>query len=182
MTGAAGPLLVLLVIAERFAELAVARRHTRALLAAGGREHGRGHYPFMVALHAALLAGCLLEPLVAGRTFRPTRFAAGAAIVAAAEALRWWTIATLGDRWTTRVIVLPGRPLVTGGPFRFLRHPNYLAVALEVAALPLSVGAWITAVAASLVNGWLLLAVRIPCEERALGLRRAISGLRGSAS
>ena len=162
--------LVGLVVVERIVELVVARRHTRSLFAAGGVEHGRSHYPFMVALHAGLLLGCFLEPIVAARPFESIRFAAGAAIVIAAEGLRWWTIATLGGRWTTRVVVLPGRPLVTGGPFRLMRHPNYLAVAIEVAALPLAVGAWVTALAGTLLNGILLLAVRIPSEEAALGV------------
>jgi len=169
VVSAAGLALVGTVAAARLVELAVARRHAIALLAAGGVEHGRGHYPFMVALHAALLLGCVVEPMAAARPFQPIRFAAGAAAVAAAAALRFWTIATLGGRWTTRVIVLPGRPLVAGGPFRFLRHPNYLAVAIEVAALPLSVGAWMTALLGTLLNAILLLAVRIPCEEAALG-------------
>jgi methyltransferase len=169
VVSAAGLALVGLVFAERVLELAVARRHTRALTAAGGVEHGRAHYPFMVALHAAWLLGCLLEPLVLAAPFQKIRFVAGAAAVAVAEALRWWTIATLGGRWTTRVVVLPGRPLVAGGPFRFMRHPNYLAVAIEVAALPLAVGAWTTALIGSLLNGCLLLAIRIPCEEKALG-------------
>ena len=166
---AAGLALVGLVAAGRVVELAVARRHTRTLLAAGGVEHGRAHYPFMVALHAALLVACLVEPAVADRPFQALRFAAGTLAVAAAAALRWWTIAALGGRWTTRVVVLPGRPLVSGGPFRFLRHPNYLAVVIEVAALPLAVGAWITALLGTLLNGFLLFAVRIPCEEAALG-------------
>ena len=165
----AGLALVGLVTVARLAELAVARRHTIALLAAGGVEHGRGHYPIMVALHAGLLLGCVLEPLLAARPFEPIRFAAGAAVLAAAAALRWWAMVTLGARWTTRVIVLPGRPLVAGGPFRFLRHPNYLAVAIEVAALPLAVGAWMTAMFGTILNAILLLAVRVPCEEAALG-------------
>jgi methyltransferase len=169
VVSAAGLALVGLVAAGRAVELAVARRHTVSLLSAGGVEHGRAHYPFMVALHAALLAGCVVEPWVADRPYAPIRFAAGALAVAAAAALRWWTIATLGGRWTTRVVVVPGRPLVSGGPFRFLRHPNYLAVAIEVAALPLAVGAWMTALLGTLLNGILLLAIRIPCEEAALG-------------
>jgi methyltransferase len=175
VVSAASLALVGLVAAGRVVELAVARRHARSLLAKGGVEHGRSHYPFMVALHAALLAGCVVEPMVAGRPFAPVRFAAGSAALAAAAALRWWTIATLGDRWTTRVVVVPGRPLVTGGPFRFLRHPNYLAVAIEVAALPLAVGAWITALLGTLLNGILLLAIRIPCEEAALAEARRSS-------
>jgi methyltransferase len=167
-----GPALALIgaVAAERLIELTVARRNVAWALARGGVEHGRGHYPYMVALHALLVAGSLAEPALTAVPFDAARFAAGAGAVAVAQALRWWTIATLGRRWTTRVIVVPGLPLVAGGPFRFLRHPNYLAVALEMAALPLAVGAWVTALGCSALNA-LLMAVRIPCEEIALGLR-----------
>jgi methyltransferase len=169
VVNAANLALAGLVVIERLAELVVARRHDRALLAAGAVEHGRAHYPYMVALHAAWLLGCVVEPIAASHAFQPIRFAAGAVAVAAAVALRWWTIATLGGRWTTRVLVPPGRPLVTGGPFRFLRHPNYLAVVIEGAALPLATGAWITALTGSLLNCYLLVAIRIPCEDAALG-------------
>ena len=167
-----GPDLALVgaVAAERVVELLLARRNAAWALARGGVEYGRGHYPWMVALHVALLAGCVAEPVVTARAFDAVRFGAAAAAVAAAQGLRWWTIATLGRRWNTRVIVIPGCPLVTGGPFRLLRHPNYLAVATEVAALPLAGGAWVTAVVCSVLNG-VLMAVRIPCEEAALGIR-----------
>jgi methyltransferase len=167
-----GPGLALIgaVAAERVVELVLARRNAAWAVARGGREHGRGHYPFVVALHAAWLAGCLAEPALTASRFDAARFAAAASALVAAQALRWWTIATLGRRWNTRVIVLPGLPLVTGGPFRLLRHPNYLAVAVELAALPVAVGAWATAAGCSALNG-LLMAIRIPCEEAALGLR-----------
>ena len=167
-------LLIGAVAAERIVELFLARRNAAWALARGGVEHGRGHYPFMVALHVALLVGCVAEPMVTGRAFDAARFGMAAGAVAAAQGLRWWTIATLGQRWNTRVIVIPGLPLVTGGPFRFLRHPNYLAVAVEVAALPLAGGAWATAVACSVLNG-AVMAARIPCEEAALGVRGARS-------
>jgi len=165
--------LVGAVGAERVVELMVASRNVSWALGHGGVEHGRGHYRWMVALHVALLGGCVVEPALTGRAFDAARFGVGAAAVAVAQGLRWWTIATLGRRWTTRVIVIPGLPLVTGGPFRLFRHPNYLAVAIEVAALPLAVGAWATAVVGTVLNAVLLMAVRIPCEEAALGLRNA---------
>jgi methyltransferase len=176
-----GLALVGAAVAMRLIELAVARRNAAWLLARGGVEHGRRHYPWMVVLHIGLLAGCVVEPIAAGRGFAAARFTVGVTAVAAAQALRWWTVATLGRRWTTRVIVVPGLPLVSGGPFRYLRHPNYLAVAIEVAALPLAVGAFITAALGTALNGVLLLAVRIPCEERALGLRRSVDP-RGDAA
>jgi len=159
------------VVAVRLIELLVAHRNALRVLAQGGVEHGRRHYPWMVTLHAGLLLGSVVEPIVAARPFDAARFAAGVAAVGAATALRWWVMATLGQRWTTRVIVVPGLPLVTGGPFVYLKHPNYLAVVVEVAALPLAVGAWATAVVCSVLNGVLLLALRIPCEEAALGVR-----------
>jgi methyltransferase len=121
----------------------------------------------MVALHAALLAGCLAEPLLAHRSFIPALGYPMLAIVVAANALRWWCIATLGDSWTARVIVVPGRPLVTAGPYRWFAHPNYAAVIIEGAALPLVGSAWITSVAFTIANA-ILLTVRIRCEVGAL--------------
>lgn len=159
--------LVLGVAGERLAELAVALRNTRWALARGGTESGRGHYPAMVALHTALLGGCLAEAALAGRPFVPLLGWTMAAVVVAAQALRWWCIRTLGHRWNTRVIVVPGLPLVTGGPYRLLRHPNYVAVAAEGIALPLVHGAWVTAVLFTLLNA-VLMAVRVRCEEAAL--------------
>ncbi|MFD6279414.1 isoprenylcysteine carboxyl methyltransferase family protein [Streptomyces sp. NPDC060209] len=159
--------LVLAVAAERVAELAVALRNARWSLARGGTEAGRGHYPVMVALHTTLLAACLAEAWLADRPF-PAWFGwAMVAVVAAAQGLRWWCVRTLGRRWNTRVIVVPGLPLVTGGPYRWLRHPNYVAVAAEGAALPLVHGAWVTAVLFTVLNA-ALMAVRIRCEDGAL--------------
>ncbi|WP_326665564.1 isoprenylcysteine carboxyl methyltransferase family protein [Streptomyces sp. NBC_00385] len=159
--------LVLAVAGERLAELAVALRNTRWALARGGTESGRGHYPAMVALHTALLAGCLAEAGLADRPFVPLLGWTMVAVVVAAQVLRWWCIRTLGHRWSTRVIVVPGLPLVTGGPYRLLRHPNYVAVAAEGLALPLVHGAWVTAVVFTVLNA-ALMAVRVRCEEAAL--------------
>ncbi|MFI8263038.1 isoprenylcysteine carboxyl methyltransferase family protein [Streptomyces sp. NPDC085665] len=160
-------LLIGLVALERLAELATARRNTRRSLSLGAIEYGRGHYPAMVALHTALLLGCVVEPLVADRPFLPALGWAALALVVAAQGLRWWCIATLGPQWNTRVLVVPGRPLVAAGPYRLLRHPNYVAVVVEGAALPLVHTAWVTAAAFTLLN-FALLGVRIRCEEDAL--------------
>jgi methyltransferase len=160
--------LVLLVASVRLVELAVATRHLRWALARGGVEHGRGHYPAMVALHAALLLGCLVEVFALDRPFVPALGWTALALVAGSHALRWWCITTLGKRWTTRVVVLPGRPLVVGGPYRWLRHPNYVAVTVEGLALPLVHTAWVTALVFTVLNAVLLLGFRIPTEERAL--------------
>jgi methyltransferase len=159
--------LVLLVALQRLAELALSRRHERRLRERGAIEVGAGHYPWMVALHAAFLASCLAEVWWLKRPFVPALAAIAIAALLAATGLRAWTLRTLGERWTTRVLVLPGKALVAGGPYRFLRHPNYLAVVLEVAALPLVHTAWATAIVFSALN-LVLLRVRIGVEERAL--------------
>lgn len=160
-------LLILLTAAERLAELAVARRNSAWSRRHGGVEHGRGHYPVMVALHTGLLAGCLAETYAAGRPFQPALGWPMAALVLAAQALRWWCVSTLGPRWNTRVVVVPALPLVTGGPYAVMRHPNYLAVVVEGAALPLVHGAWLTATCFTAAN-LPLLAVRLRCENAAL--------------
>ncbi|WP_121717615.1 isoprenylcysteine carboxylmethyltransferase family protein [Streptomyces sp. E5N91] len=160
-------LLVLAVAVERVAELVVARRNAAWTLARAGVEHGRGHYPVMVALHTGLLACCLLEPLLADRPFLPALGWPMLALALLAQALRWWCIATLGPYWNTRVIVVPGTRPVDTGPYRFLRHPNYLAVVVEVAALPLVHSAWLTAAVFTAANA-MLLTVRLRCENTAL--------------
>ncbi|MGA5194519.1 isoprenylcysteine carboxyl methyltransferase family protein [Streptomyces exfoliatus] len=166
--------LVLLVVAERFAELAVARRNGDWSRARGCREHGAGHYPVMVVLHAALLLGCLVEPWAADRPFLPWLGWVALVLTLAAQALRWWCIGTLGPRWHTRVLIVPDLPLVASGPYRFLRHPNYVAVVVEGMALPLVHTAWLTALGFSLLNA-ALLTVRIRCENTALAPSRALS-------
>ncbi|HEX5760537.1 MAG TPA: isoprenylcysteine carboxylmethyltransferase family protein [Thermoanaerobaculia bacterium] len=155
------------VALTRLVELTVAERNRRRLMARGAVEAGAGHYPWMVALHAAWLAAAPAEVWLLDRPFLPVLAYPMLALFLLATALRWWVIAALGERWTTRILVLPEAPLVTGGPYRFLRHPNYLAVVLELAALPLVHTAWLTALLASAANA-ALLAVRIPVEERAL--------------
>lgn len=167
MTQLAFLALVVLVAVERIAELIVSRRHERRLTARGAHEVGRGHYPVMVALHTGLLFAAAAEVLLLDRPFLPWLGLPMLAVVATTMALRWWVIGILGDRWTTRVWVLPGAPLITGGPYRFLRHPNYVGVAVEVVALPLVHTAWWTALAFGLGNLWLL-AHRIRVEDRAL--------------
>jgi methyltransferase len=160
-------LLVAAVAAERVAELVVARRNERWSTARGAVVAGQGHYPAMVALHTGLLAGCLAEVWPGGRPFVPWLGAPMLAVLAVAQGLRWWCIGTLGPRWNTRVIVVPGLLLVTSGPYRWLRHPNYLAVVAEGLALPLVHTAWVTAAVFTVLNA-VLLTVRISCENGAL--------------
>jgi methyltransferase len=153
---------------ERVAELVVSTRNARWAFARGGVEHGRGHFGPMVVLHTGLLLGCALEVLLADRPFLPWLGWPAFAVALACQGLRWWCIASLGPRWNTRVVVVPGLALVTRGPYRWLRHPNYVAVVAEGVALPLVHTAWVTAALFSVLNAWLLLGARIPTEERAL--------------
>jgi methyltransferase len=159
--------LVLAVGVERLAELAVSKRHAAWAFSRGGEEFGRGHFPAMVALHTALLVGAVFEVWMLDRPFLPILGWAALVAVLASQSLRWWCIATLGRQWNTRVIVVPGLPLVSRGPYRLLRHPNYVAVVLEGAALPLVHSAWVTAAGFTVLNA-ALLARRIQVEDQAL--------------
>ncbi|MFI8306241.1 isoprenylcysteine carboxyl methyltransferase family protein [Streptomyces sp. NPDC085927] len=159
--------LVLAVGLERVAELAVSHRNAGWSLARGGVESGRDHYPYMVVLHTGLLVGALVEVWVRRPDAVPVLAWTMLALVAASQALRWWCIATLGRQWNTRVIVVPGAPRVTGGPYRRLPHPNYVAVVVEGLTLPLVHSAWITAVVFTVLNGFLL-TTRIRTEDAAL--------------
>jgi methyltransferase len=157
---------------ERLVELVLSTRHARAAFARGGVEYGRGHYPAMVALHVGLLLACAIEVLLARRPFLPWLGWPMLFLVLLSQALRYWCIATLGRQWNTRIIVVPGAGRVTGGPYRFLPHPNYVAVVVEGFALPLVHTAWITALGFTVLNAVLLLGVRIPAEDRALTVLR----------
>lgn len=158
--------IALLVALQRLAELVYARRNTRRLLAAGGREVGAAHYPLLVALHAAwLLAIFFFVPPDAPVSWPLL------ALYGLLQAARLWVLASLGARWTTRVVVLPDRPLIARGPYRWLRHPNYAIVAAEIAVLPAAFGAWALALAFSLLNAGVL-AWRLRVEERALAPQR----------
>jgi len=159
--------LIVLVGLERVAELVVSLRNARWSFERGGVESGKGHYPFMVLLHTGFLAGCLVEAIVADRPFVPWLGWPMLAVVLLAQGLRWWCITVLGHQWNTRVIVVPGLSLVAAGPYKLLRHPNYVAVVAEGIALPLVHTAWITAVLFLVLN-IPLLAVRIRAEEAAL--------------
>jgi methyltransferase len=161
-------LLVLAVGAERIVEIGIARRNFARQLARGGREHGREHFPAMAVMHAAFLLSCVAEVWIFDRPFHPWLAVCAGTVVIAAQALRYWCVTTLGERWTVRVVVVPGMELATNGPYRWLRHPNYVAVVAEIIGLPLVHTAYVTAVVFSLLNA-AMLAVRIRVEERALG-------------
>jgi methyltransferase len=160
--------LIGLVVVQRLAELALSTRHERRLRRRGGTEAGASHYPWMVAMHAAFLASAPLEVYALDRPFVPPLALSMLALLGCATALRAWAILTLGERWTTRVICLPGAELVASGPYRWMRHPNYLAVAVEIVALPLVHAAWCTALVFGAANAFLLRS-RIAVENAALG-------------
>ena len=160
-------LLIAVVACERLAELVIARRNLAWSLERGGVEVGAGHYPVMVVLHTGFLLGCLAEVFLLDRPFLPALGWSMLAIVVAAQALRWWCITTLGPRWNTRVVVIPGAPRVDGGPYRLFPHPNYVAVVAEGIALPLVHTAWITALVFTVLNA-ALLTRRITTENAAL--------------
>jgi methyltransferase len=168
--------LVAAVALERVAELVVARRNERWSRDRGAIETGAGHYPVMVVLHTGLLVGAVLEAGLGDRPFIPALGWPMVVLVVAAQALRWWCITTLGNQWNTRILVVPGLPRITGGPYRVLPHPNYVAVVVEGAALPLVHTAWITAVAFTVLNA-VLLRVRIAAEDAALQ-RLTVAGAR----
>ena len=156
-----GIIVLALVTLQRLGELWLARRNTRALLAQGGVEIGAGHYPLIVSLHAAWLAG--LWVLAWARPVEPVWLG----VFVILQLLRVWVIASLGGRWTTRIILLPGTPLVRRGPYRFVRHPNYLVVAGEIAVLPLAFGLPVFALVFSVVNAGVLW-IRIAAESKGL--------------
>ena len=161
------PLLIAgLVALERLAELVYARRNTAALLRAGGHEIGRGHYPFIVLLHLSWLASVYV---FADKAALPVW--GWIAFYLALQALRYWAIASLGRYWTTRIIAVPNAPLVARGPYRFMRHPNYLVVVLEIAALPLAFREPLVAALFSWLNA-MLIAWRVRIETKALDERQ----------
>lgn len=160
---------------ERLIELVISKRHAAAALARGGVEHGRAHFPWMVALHTGLLVGSIAEVLLLERPFIGALGWPMLVVALLCQGGRYWVIASLGEQWNTRVIVIPGASRVRRGPYRFawLRHPNYWIVAIEGVALPLVHSAWITAAVFTILNAVLLLGVRIPVENRALAALRS---------
>lgn len=160
-------LLIAAVAVERVAELVVSQRNLAWSRARGGVEFGAGHYPAMVVLHTGLLVGCVVEVYALHRPFVGWLGWPMLAVVLAAQGLRWWCIATLGRQWNTRVVVVPGAPRVTGGPYRYISHPNYVAVVAEGIALPLVHSAWLTAAVFTALNA-ALLSTRISTENAAL--------------
>jgi methyltransferase len=161
--------LVLLTGVERIVELVISKRNASIAFSKGGVEYGFRHFPFMVVLHTGLLVACVAEVFLLDRPFIPWLGWPMLAVTLLAQVGRYWCIASLGEQWNTRVIVVPGAGRVAArGPYRWLRHPNYVIVAIEGIALPLVYDAWITAVAFTVLNAILLLRFRIPIENGAL--------------
>lgn len=158
--------LLIYVIAERLLELVVARRNTALLMARGAHEAGAGHYPVMIALHVAWLVAILAWVMFASPEVNTFFFV----LYVVLQAFRFWVMASLGPYWTTRIITLPGAPLVKNGPYRFMRHPNYVLVVLEIILLPAVIGAWAIAVVFTVLNAAMLW-VRISAENAALSER-----------
>lgn len=161
-------LLLALIVTERVVELRIARRNARIAFASGGIEVGHQHYRVMVAMHALFLVSCAIESLLVAHIISPIVSTLALIGVVVAQALRYAAVATLGERWNTRIIVMPGVAPITRGLYRWIRHPNYIAVVIEIAALPMVRGGWITALLFTIANA-IVLAIRIPAEERALG-------------
>jgi methyltransferase len=160
-------LLIVIVAIERIIELIISKRNLRWSFAQGGIEFGRSHYKYMVSIHVFLLGGSLVEVWLARPTLIPALSWLMFALAIASQALRWWCITTLGKRWNTQVVIIPGKPVCTTGPYKWLKHPNYLAVIIEGFALPMVGFAWITAVTFTILNAGVL-TTRLRSENAAL--------------
>lgn len=160
-------LITIIIVLQRLSELALASRNRKLAFAHGGREYGAKHYRVIVLLHLLWLFGFNIESLVCGGQVS-NLWPVWTVMFCIAQVLRYWAIASLGNAWNTRIIIVPGRPRITRGPYRWLAHPNYVAVILEFIAVPLLVNAPITAVLGTALNITLLWLVRIPAEDRAL--------------
>lgn len=160
-------LLIALVAVERIVELVVSKRNLAWSREHGGVEFSFGHYPFMVSLHTSFLFGALAEMYISKPRFIPTLAWTMLALSLTSQILRWWCVTTLGKRWNTRIVLVPNLPRITAGPYRFLNHPNYVAVVIEGFALPMVGFSWITATIFSALNAPLLY-VRIRAENLAL--------------
>ncbi len=157
-----------LLALERLYELRLSSRNAAQAFARGALEVGVRHYRVMTVFHTAFLISCVAEPWLLQRDFPGVTAVVAFVFALLAQGLRYWAISTLGEKWNTRVIVMPGTPPITTGPYRFIKHPNYVAVVIELVAVPLIFGSWITAIVFSIGNA-ALLAVRIRAEEKALG-------------
>jgi len=159
-------IVISIVILQRLIELFIARRNEKWMLDQGAFEAGADHYPIMVTMHVTFFVSFLLEVVVLGRTLSSIWMVL-LCIFLLTQAARIWCLRSLGKFWNTKIIILSGADVVRRGPYRWVRHPNYLIVTIELLVLPLLFGAYFTAILFSLLNVWML-SVRIPAEEKAL--------------
>ena len=160
-------MFIFLIALERIYELLLSKRNAAKVFALGGVEHGKSHFPYMVVLHLTFFMAIPIELFWFDQVFRIELAVLMGVISALSMGLRYWAISSLGIFWNTRVIVLPGHKAIVKGPFQWVRHPNYVAVIVEMAAIPLFYGAWRTAILYSILNLWML-KIRISVEENAL--------------
>ncbi|MBF8252849.1 MAG: hypothetical protein HW379_1191 [Actinobacteria bacterium] len=160
-------ILILLVSGERILELIISKRNLRWSFRQGGVEYGRSHYKYMVVIHVGLLGGCLVETWLTRPEFHPLLSWTMFALAMGSQALRWWCILTLGKRWNTLVVIIPGLRAISNGPYKWMKHPNYLAVVIEGIALPMVGFAWRTAIIFTFLNIFVL-AARLRVENKAL--------------
>ncbi|MGM0898955.1 MAG: isoprenylcysteine carboxyl methyltransferase family protein [Bacillota bacterium] len=165
-------ILLLLIILQRILELFYARRNEKSMKQRGALEFGAGHYKWIVLLHVSFFVALLIEVQQLGGTFGVV-WPLFLSLFIIAQIVRVWSLKSLGPYWNTKIIVLPGAEKIVRGPYRFLPHPNYMVVAVEIFALPMIFGAWRTALAFTVANALLLLFVRIPAEEQALEMLKA---------
>ncbi|EIT86515.1 isoprenylcysteine carboxyl methyltransferase [Fictibacillus macauensis ZFHKF-1] len=159
-------LIFSIILAERLIELLVAKRNEKKMLRSGGYEVGRGHYRYMVLLHSCFLGSLILE--VVGYGAKPPQWTwVLLGLFFTLQAGRIWCISSLGVYWNTKIMILPGAHVIEKGPYRWLRHPNYVIVSLEIVCIPLIFGAYVTALVFSVLN-MIILFIRIPMEEKAL--------------
>jgi methyltransferase len=159
--------LIAFIVTQRLLELGHAKRNLKWALENGGREYAPEHYPFMVLLHSSWIVALLLEGWLRGGGLAPLWWL-WLGLFMLAQVGRYWVISSLGQLWNTRIVIVPNAKLVRTGLYRYLKHPNYVVVALELLVAPLVFGAWVTALVFSVLNAVLLLAYRIPAEEKAL--------------
>lgn len=159
--------MAFILIGQRLLELYIAKKNYIWAVDAGAQEFGKDHYPLFFILHIGWFIGWIMESSIGGNALSEIWYL-WVGLFVFAQVVRYWCIASLGHFWNTRVLVIPGRKLISKGPYQFIKHPNYVAVGIELLVVPLIFGATITAVIATLCNLWLILGIRIPVEEKAL--------------
>ncbi|WP_411335097.1 isoprenylcysteine carboxyl methyltransferase family protein [Metabacillus indicus] len=159
-------LFLTIMILQRLSELVLAKRNEKRMLNLGGQEHGKSHYPWIVALHSLFLLSFLMEVQLFDKQLSPLWMVI-LPIIVFTQIIRYWAVFSLGPYWNTKIIIVPDLEVVAKGPYKYMRHPNYLVVAVEILFLPILFQAYATAVTFTLLNA-VILSIRIPAEERAL--------------